>query len=265
MKCASFKAILPIATLLLISSGVSKASVLFSDGFESGDRSHTESNIRWTSDNSTSVSSELPKNGAFSLRLNETYAGDGDSFAEQRGGLGGQYTEIWIKYDLYIPSNYYHYNDAPGNNKFFAIFSDPYTNPGFQVNFSTEPNGSGGSNLEIKQYYNGGEKPGIGPSSGKNFITTSDLGVWSEIVIHIKVPTGDGTGDGIMQLWKNGKNFIDLTNLNDWGGSKNYFDAFYLLGWANAGFRQDTVFYIDNVVISDSMIGLNPPSAPEAQ
>ncbi|MHB8346841.1 MAG: heparin lyase I family protein [Acidiferrobacterales bacterium] len=255
------------------------ATDLFQDGFESGNLSHTENNIEWASSASTSVNSVNPLTGSYSLQFYYKAVPPGkDDWSEQRIELyhpyntakalagGNEYTDLWFKYDLYIPSNYYHRiqpNGRTDNNKFFALYRDPYTVPGFQVNFSTEPNGSGGSNIEVHYMRNGVDQTPLSPWSGRNFITSADLGHWHMIVIHIKAPTGNDTDNGVMQLWKDGKQIVDITNLNDWGGtSKNYFNAAYLLGWANSGYTRTTIFYIDNFVISTSPIGVNPPAAP---
>ncbi len=58
-------------------------------------------------------------------------------------------------------------------------------NPGFQVNFSLQPNGSGGSTFAKLQ---GGIE---GPVSivARNFITDTDKGKWMELIAQVKVPT----------------------------------------------------------------------------
>mgnify|MGYP007022268465 CR=1 FL=1 len=56
-----------------------------------------------------------------------------------------------------------------------------------------------------------------------------------------------------MQLWKNGNQMVNLTNLASWGGiDENYFDAAYILGWSNSGYASDTLFYVDNFFISNA-------------
>ena len=240
------------------------ATVLFRDGFESGNLTHTASGIVWGSSAHTRVNSANPRTGSYSLQFNYRAVPPGrDDWSEQRIQFHHPYTDLWFRYDLYIPGNYYHriQPSSPSNNKFFAIYRDPYRIPGFQVNFSTEPNGSGGSDLEVHYYYNGTEQKPISPASAENFITSADLGHWHTIVIHVKVPSGNDTYDGVMQLWKDGTQFVNITNLDSWGGmDKNYINAAYFLGWSNSGYTQKTDFYIDNVIISDSPI--SPDSSP---
>jgi len=242
-----------------------EAQTLFQDGFESGNLSYTQNGIRWGDSASTVVNALNPRTGTSALQFRYPGVADGqDGWAEQRVELGASYTETWVMFDLYIPANYYHRTQSgAANNKFFALYRNPYTSPGFQVNFSTIPNGSGGSNIEIHSYNNGSESPIQTPTSGSNFITSADAGHWLNIVMHFKVPTGQGTNDGVMQLWKNGSQIVNITNLASWGGTgKNYFDAAYILGWSNSGYANETLFYVDNFVISDSPLGANPPGAP---
>lgn len=203
------------------------------------------------------------------LRFAYQAAADGaDSFAEQRLALTENATDIWIKFDLFIPCNYVHRSQADGgvNNKFFAIYRDPYGVPGFQVNFSLSPNvGNDRSELELHYYYNGVEQGIITTNDSDlsppdfvlpDFIVVGqDRGRWHRIVLRVKVPTGDNTNDGVMQLWKNGTQFVNITRLNSWGGTNaNYIDEAYILGWANSGFAQETVFYVDDIIISNISI-----------
>ena len=231
-------------------------SVLFQDGFESGDLTHTQNNIRWAQEGVRTSISTTPapvREGARSFEFSfEAAVDDKDSFSEHRILLTPKYTDLWIMYDLYVPVNYHHRTQRDSdNNKFFAIFRNPYTSPGFQVNFSTTPNGSGGSNIDVRYMNNGAEQGSLTPTSGQNFITSTDAGRWHTIIMHFKVPTGQNTNDGIMQLWKNGSEIINITNLASWGGSgANYFDQAYVLGWSNSGYTEQTNFYVDNFVIS---------------
>ncbi len=243
------------------------AQILFQDGFESGNLGFTQNSITWGSSASTQVNSQNPRTGSYSLEFIYP-AKVPNSWSEQRFELTNQQlAEIWISYDLYIPTNYFHISSStgPSNNKFFAIYHDPYTTPGFQVNFSTEPNGSGGSNLEAHYYNNGAEQSPISQPSSQNFITSADTGRWHHMILHVKVPTGATTNDGIMQIWKDGTEIMNITNLASWGGTgTNYIDAGYILGWSNAGYAQQTDFYVDNFIVSTTPLSENPPAAPTA-
>ena len=183
------------------------------------------------------------------------------SWSEQRVHYP-QTNDVWIKYDLYIPTNYVHQNASRTNNKFLAVYRNPYNTLGFQVNWSIDANGSGGSNLKVHRYRNSKEESIISPAGGKNFLTANDRGKWVSIIAHVKPPTDANTNDGVMQMWKNGVNVCNETNLDDYGGAgNNYTDELYLLGWANSGYAQETIFYIDNLIISDQPL-IAVPSSP---
>ena len=228
---------LTVGMVAVLATSTVNAQILFQDGFESGDLTHTQNNIRWAPEGvRASISTTQVRSGTRSFQFSfEGVPNEQDSFSEHRILLTPRYTDLWIMYDLYVPANYYHRTQSDSaNNKFFAIFRDPYTSPGFQVNFSTTPNGSGGSNINVHYYDNGAEQGYLSPASGQNFITSSDAGRWHNIIMHFKVPTGQDTNDGVMQLWKNGSEIINITDLASWGGSgMNYFDQAYVLGWSS--------------------------------
>ncbi|MQM39654.1 hypothetical protein KBTX_03684 [wastewater metagenome] len=243
--------------------GTAQGATLFSDGFESGGLNRSEGGISWGYSTSASVSANNAYSGSSSLAFVYDGVGDGsDSFAEQRLELGQAYRELWFGYDLYIPANYSHRSQSgPSNNKFIAIYRDPYTNPGFQVNFSLNADGSGGSTLMAHRYDYGSE---AGILSAGSFIDSSDLGRWHKIVVHVKVPSSGSASDGVLQLWKDGEQMADFTGVAMYGGDgQNYFDEAYLLGWANSGFDQRTVFYLDNLVVSDTPLSGDVTAPPE--
>jgi hypothetical protein len=257
-----------------LGSGHSMAGVLFEDGFESGNRRTAMNGFYWggSTDNVRPTTSRA-LTGNYSLEFPFAGVPSGqDSFEEQRIHFGKPYTELWFKYDLYIPSNYVHRRNEGDNNKFFAIFNNSYR-PGFQVNFSLYPDyrtNSGGSNIVIHYFRNGVEQPYI--DEEVPFIRSADLGKWHRIVMHFKVPTTLNTSDGVMEIWKNGELIISKRNLASNGTSGlNYMDEAYILGWANSGFSQTTYMYVDNFVISDSAISpgadapravVSPPNPP---
>lgn len=239
-----------------------QAGVIFQDDFESGDLSNSAGGFYHNSVRAK-VLPDKPKAGQYSLRMRLQGGADGqDSWAEQRIHLNGQYTSVWIKYDIFLPSNYTHRSQSGGvNNKFIGIYRAPYAPETFHNNFSLSPNGSGGSNLQIHRFRNGAEQPILRPSLGRDFITATDLGKWSQILIHVQVPSNSGASDGVMQMWKNGVLVADYKNLDNYGGNGvNFIDEIYLVGWANSGFAQDTDYYFDNLVISDTPIVFSPPA-----
>lgn len=232
------------------------AEYLFTDDFEKGNLTHTENGVIYKSSTSTEVSSKMKKKGTYSLKFLFKGAISGeDSFSEQRISYPNT-EELWIKYDLYIPNNYYHRKETgPSNNKFLAIYKNKYTNPGFQVNWSLSPNNTGGSNLSLHRYRNGSEQSTIAPTEkiGDDFITTNDHGKWVKITARVKTPSNSTAADGVMQMWKNGVLVCNETQLNMFGGdSENYMNELYLLGWSNSGFLENTLFYIDDLSLNFS-------------
>ena len=244
-----------------------QATILFQDSFESGGLSHEESGIRWLASNAGSgdlvtVTNEHALTGDYALKFlfgGNPSASD-DAWAEQRMSLGGQKTELWIQYYLYLPSNYSHRDPGVDNNKFIAIYRAPYTNPGFQVNFSTRSLNSRDSRFDIHYYHSGVEEPKI--SFTEPVWTDTERGRWNKVIIHVKVPSGD-TDDGVLELYVNDVKKIGLSGLNSYGGvGQNYFDELYLLGWANSGFDVDTTIYIDDVTISSTILVDPSPTKP---
>jgi hypothetical protein len=239
------------------------AATLFSDGFESGNLSTTQNQVRWIDSQDVTVSTDVSSTGKYALKFNFVGGALGtDAWAEQRISLPRK-SDYWFKYRLYIPSNYVHRVDDYSNNKFLAVYQAPYLkdNPGFQVNFSLQANGSGGSDLEV-HHYNGGIE---GPvrTVAADFIKDSDKGKWMDLVAEVKVPTSATSKDGVMRLWKNNQLVTSITDLPSWGGANgNYIDQAYFLGWSNSGFAQTTSLYIDDVVIADTSLNGTQPKPP---
>ena len=228
-------------------------SAFFSDVFSSGDLSHVENGCRWTDQANTRVITS--PNGTSALEFTfPTGTSDGDAWAEQRFSLGGNYPELWMSYDLYIPQNYVHRNGG-GNNKAFSYFwSGDYgalTGPLLATNFW--PDGNGGSRLSqwMRTPTFGGrhlwaDDPVWIDSHG---IISSDLGQWMHVVVHAKYAT-EANNDGVYEIWKNGAKLIGITNGDWYVPNAQGFDQGYLLGWANSGFDVETKLYIDNIKFS---------------
>lgn len=246
---------------MFLTFNVSAANI-FTDDMESGDFTHQDNNARWGSKANVTVSTQKPRTGSHSLRFFfEGKADEQDAFSELRFKLGGNYSDIWIRYDLFVPTNYYHRDQASStNNKFIYLWSGDYsagfTGPGLSVqNWESNvgesnaipkakgaPASSGGF-LFDKHY----------TSDGGTIFDAADHGKWLTIVIHAKYATASNN-DGVFQLWKirDGQTIeiFNKTNGNWYVPGQPGFDEGYLLGWANSGFDQDVVFYMDNVEFS---------------
>jgi len=257
-----------LVTLFFATSA--SAQPLFVDGFESGNRSHTENGIRWTDPTRTSVNSVQPQAGSYALEFFYPAAADGqDSFSEQRFDLGGNFPEIWLKYDVYIPANYYHRRQAASaNNKsIVTLWSGSYGASASDqfLGFEHWPSGDGNSRISIH--------PGPGRNDMGHTMTSAlfvdrarDLGKWIEWIVHIKVASS-ANNDGVVQVWKRTEGYnrelvININDLNNYTSYNNLFTTGYLLGWSNSGFAEDTMLYIDNVVISREPIDIVVPNPP---
>lgn len=240
----------------LFSALPASAANVFTDNFDIGTTATAFNGAFWDAPTSTvAVTNTFGYSGSC-CSLAFTYQGVplGQDGMAQATLTMPQRTSYWFQYELYIPSNYYHRtNTTASNNKFLAVYASPYQTPGFQINLSTEPNGSGGSNLEIHYYNNGSEQTPIPAAS--NFIGPNDLGKWMSLVIQVSVPSGSGTNNGVVSVTKNGTKIVNVTNLASYGGASNYINQAYFLGWSNSGFTSTTVLNIDNLLVSDTAPG----------
>ncbi len=268
------KILILLCLCAFITPNLSFAGAFFSDGFESGDASHVDANsgAKWDGhvglcsgpkDYGTCVSTKIVHSGKHSLRF--SFRGNPDlskdAWAEQRFTLGTPNNEIFMRYYIYFPSNYV-IRDAIGatNTKFFRLWGDNYNSPikvGLSINHTMQ--------VGFKARITGWPRE-LSCSGSIGFIpkqiqtrwklSKEYLGKWICFEFHIKKDAG--SGDGMLQMYVNGKLKIDLENLS-WAGapcSPGYFLNGYLMGWSNSGFNQDTSVYIDDVVFSTTPIGL---------
>lgn len=235
----------------LIAALPASAATVFADNFDTGTTASAMNGASWNAPTSTvAVTKSFGSSGCCSLAFTFQGVPSGQDDMAQATLTLPQRQTYYFQYQLFVPSNYYHRSDSASNNKFLAIYAAPYQTPGFQINLSTEPNGSGGSNLEIHYYNNGSEQTPIAAAS--NFIGSGDLGKWMSLVVQVSVPSGSGSNNGIVNIWKNGTQITKVANLASFGGSSNYINQAYFLGWSNSGFTSTTVMNIDNLVIADT-------------
>lgn len=261
---------------------------LFTDGFEDGNVSHTENNIRWTEAVNVSAQTTQPNSGSYSARFRfgpDNVATGAESSAEFNGLIGttgaSGYTEVWLTYALYVPANYVHDEaDRPNqthgyNNKGFLYLWDGgeegYGSPQVGMGPNLWPNANFDASYNAisefsfyvfcncsrgdYHYYHD-----IHPTQVlQPAITTADLGQWMDLCVRYKYATA-ANNDGVAQIWKKpGQtgSWIQLLNIQngDWySASQPGFDAFYLLGYSNSGFTNQTDFYMDDVRFGTSDI-----------
>jgi hypothetical protein len=276
---------LAVVTVAVMSLGImeSKAGVLFSDGFESGDFSHKENGFLWGASNtggspaSVAVVATKQKQGSNSMLMRFAGTGTANSWTEKRVSFtSARQTDLWVKFDLFVPTNLSVKDNGGGaNNKFMAFYNGEYST-NFQVNFSYDvPNSSTSlGDLAVHLFQNGHEisNDAYGSTHAATLFKSADLGKWIEIIMHVKCTSASGVADGAMELWKNGEKIYSYKNLPIWGvAGYNYIDGVYILGWANTGFPSTTDFYLDDIVFSNTQINpasaatVSPPLAPTIQ
>lgn len=265
-----------ILILLCIPFNTALAGTFFSDDFESGDMQSAIGGFWNAPTGDVSASTENPRTGKYSMRLSFKKKNEnGYSNTEQRFKFNTFQPDVWVKYDLYVPLNYVH--EDHGSNAFNK-------GPMFIWGTNYDTSKSDGPKLGYHYYnkdltssqisstdayataYINGVKSDLGHGAGGtnhwfgDAITENDRGHWMTLVLHFKYAT-KANNDGVMELWKTDwqGNTVKGVNIQDgpWYATKansnepaNGFNEGYFMGWANQGFPEQTVFYIDNVQFS---------------
>lgn len=234
------------------------AVVIAEDNFDTGVKSSL-----WKDFAYTTVEKLPSESGRDGYGLKFWYRGNSsdieDATAEARFDLNKEYTEVLIEFDLFVPLNYRHLmpSDKVANNKFLRLWQTNYSE-GEQIGAGTlvqDNNGTSIIGTDHKLYPNWGISTGV--KQARNFITADDLGKWISIKIYASAPTDQHPGS--IRIYKNKYLLLDDTNIaNILPGTQGWRYG-YLLGWANSGFREDTIFYMDNVRFSEE----SPPKPPK--
>src|SRR5574343_840724 len=150
-------------------------AALFSDDFSSGDFSHAENGIAWLAATANTA--------VVGNKLQFTYparAMGQDGWSEQRlyyiKKAGNPLSEIWVKYDIEIPANYYHRDDTVDHNnvnKFLTFYARNYGD-GFEARFDLQAGSSGQSLIQYSVYINQVEISAY--TTNAVAIATSDFG-----------------------------------------------------------------------------------------
>ena len=185
-----------------------------------------------------------------------------DSSAEQRFEMGRNLSELWVEYDLHIPSNFALRADFPANNKFLALWTDTYDAAGrITVVLEYERNGTDSS--RSRSIANGSESQAAGMLSNagdrtytESFITAAKAGAWYRIRVHFRMASASGQTNGVFEVmmgnelvWRSRSDYVWYP-VN--GSSVAYIRNGYLMGWANSGFTDETDFHLRDIKFYDS-------------
>lgn len=276
-----------------IVSGVGTYKIL-SDNFETGTLETTRARGLSGYNNQVPVTSTNPKNGLYSLEFVYTPSQRDPGSSppnpdpydppnkEYRPILNNSYTELWAQWDQYTPVNYVHRVDGgSSNNKQWAFFgpnsdysasvSPLFGMQGRAYNSNAYPPNTDSYETDTTFFLVKNGQPGseytnhpVGQNntnwvSSERWITAADFGKWAKITVHMKYSTGVGTNDGILEVWKYRENgsltkYAWAQNLDLYMPTQIGIAEFYLMGHANSGFDQTTIFHIDNVKLSEDYI-----------
>lgn len=220
------------------------------------------------------------------------YAAGADSWSEQRWAINQAVlgkkglSDIWMQYDVYIPSNYFLVDNLPTSLNYFGAghkvnvfygdgYSSPYTTMVWgeliarrtatgeyvkdysgwvDATLSTYPNGA---TSRIDSNYSNAETR---KREFKWMDPATDLGQWQRRTFHFKFPTSESSNDGVIEVWiKRADGTISkaMDFKSKYGYSRNYFNGGYLNGYNNAGFSEAVNMLVDNVIIADNMAAID--------
>jgi uncharacterized protein YjdB len=232
--------------------------VLFHDGFESGDYSHTENGYGWAEasgapDQSGGMEdSATPFEGSWSGRFRQNTSAENRLMA-----VGGPaLDEYWFEYRIRVPTNYDHV-DSPSsdNNKWAEFFLE--SNRGATLVWSeTERNsaGDGGSRWRI----NWGADVNFSHTTATDngIVLPGDAGGWMRVRYHIRIQNkGSGNANAYIQIWKNNSKIFDGTSDTwSWQGESMVHDIWQIMGYNNGEFSEPITWYVDDV----RLYGQNP-------
>lgn len=232
---------------------------VFSDDFESGQRSNAHGGGRWASTGQRVTVQKDDKAGSkFALDFFFPARDPGRmSTAEQRFALAEGVKELWLEYDFFLPSNFFHRQTGKGaNNKFLALWEEDYSalngEPllAFEFRPMNDVRKRSGKNGDSYLYVHARDRVGKMRNRGQpalNAFSDAQRGRWNSIRVHVRLATGENVNDGLIELWMNGKRIIAADGLALPGGEKHYLRRGYFMGWSNSGYTADTHFKIDNV------------------
>jgi hypothetical protein len=277
--CSSFLFVCLLSIALL--PVASQADTIFSDSFESADKSATNTDgFKWSQvgrivtmnpgpvtvwRSGQSVYEPGPAGEDWTARdqahsMMFDYLA-GENWREQRFNLGTPQRDVWIRYWLRVPTNFSHGTSDPSNHKLFAIFMDDYSSKGdgptviWEFWRRSNPNGS-----RLAVHWSEGGYTVAGPHlQYTDFIyQEQDRGRWMELIFHVKAATNATSNDGVIELWRRWADESSFTKFHEVynaniaapAGGPNGWQRGYLMGWANAPYAQDTYWLLDKFTLS---------------
>lgn len=256
------------------------STILFYDNFESGLVQQSDSNAYgWGSTNgfvntgsgdSLAISADIAHSGTHSLKF--TFAGVGAgvadyAWAEMNYHLGQNMQDVYLQWYQYYPNGTESPSLGPkwkhragigqwGNNKWFKLWDDNYTNYHVATGISTI-NDTNSNDLFFVEYGAAGLPGGVdGHGALPNFLADDTyLGRWLKIQVHVKCATA-ANNDGAIEMWVNDVRVMSNTNLPLYptGGIGSYLRNGYLMGYFNSGMDATSSTYIDEFKISATYI-----------
>ncbi len=201
--------------------------------------------------------------GKVKLRFTGNVSETVDAMAQLTFTLPRIFKELIFEYDLYVPANYSHTipSDNANNNKFLRLWQTTYGfyHAGNKCGASLFANSGNSTLIPECMHFGDGVGPGIGwgDTSDTGFIGAADKGAWMHVKVHAKAATvgnnfsegGTTCGDGFIRFYKNDVLSARNEKMASIGTGAQGWKYGYLMGAANSGFRVDTDFYIDNLVI----------------
>ena len=244
-------------------NAISVVQPFFQDDFTGGQRNNANG-FTWNSTTSR-VAPVADFGGAPALRFRfGPDALGSETSAEQRFDMGRDLSELWMDYDVHIPSNFALRNDPPANNKFLALWPLNYSTIGeTYVVTEFDRNGTDTSYARMLGYGdmfyadNNVVIRGGDAIQNSNFISAARAGAWHRIRVHYKLASGAGQTNGVYEGWI-GTSLMwrSRTDWQFWStGGLNYVRRGYLMGTPNSGYTDETDFHIRSFKLYDQNPG----------
>ncbi len=240
-------------------------AMFFSDDFDNGQR-NTANGFRWLGTAPDMISNQMAFNGTHSMMFQYNAKPFGESaWAEERFDMGRYLSELAFEYMIFVPANYKHRNvpanGAGTNNKFFSLWRDNYADNTGSWQISVGWLRTNDYESYAAMHTTTASCNCIGPYAyPQKFIGANAAlkpGQWSRVRVYVKAATYRGgnndafTSNGVIKMWINNTLFYSASNVDFSNNNPNFVGTTlrngYLMGFANTGFDETTVFFIDAV------------------